>query len=54
MKIPEGIQEIVTIGLDSEDYVHILSYAEAEMTRELLLEALEILDQRDETVAKIH
>lgn len=54
MNMPEGIQQVVIIGIDNEDYVHILSYAHEETTRELLLEALEILDQSDTEVEKLH
>lgn len=54
MNIPEDLNGIVMIGLDAEDYVHVMSYANEETTRELLLEALEILDNKEEGLANLH
>lgn len=42
------------IGLDEENYVHILSYVEEDITRDLLLDALDILNEKGEGVANLH
>lgn len=54
MNLPEGVQPVIIIGLDEEDYVHILSYVKEEITRDILLDALDILNEQDPDVAKIH
>lgn len=54
MKIPDGIKEVVVIGLDGEDYVHLLSYVESSITRDLLLDALDILDNTDNALENLH